>query len=214
VSDRSRYPWKLLYAGLLLSLVLASGCARSKAPLGPDLAGEPVPPLLIAQGDVVDVRFFYTPELDESQVVRRDGFISLRLVGDVPAAGRTPQELRQDLEQLFAEHLHAPQVTLMIRQSRENRVWVTGEVKRPGPVSMGGPLTVLEAIMDVGGALEPWADLRKVVVIRQRDGRHYSCVVNLRDAMRGKEAVQFLLQPRDVVHVPRFVYGVPFEKDQ
>jgi protein involved in polysaccharide export with SLBB domain len=166
------------------------------------MAAQPVPGLTLSAGDVLDVKFFYLPELDESQIVRPDGFMTLQLIGDVSVQGKTPAELHRELLKRYAAHLKNPNMTIMVRRMNDSRVWVAGEVKRPGPVQMPGRLTVLEAVMDVGGGTRPTADLRNVLVVRQRDGRNYGCIVNLKDVLKGKEGPSFFLQPRDMVYVP------------
>ncbi|MCK9377146.1 MAG: polysaccharide biosynthesis/export family protein [Syntrophobacterales bacterium] len=189
---------------LLLSLgSCLSGCssmapARSEA----TMAAEPIPPLTLGAGDVLDIKFFYLPELDESQIVRPDGFITLQLIGDVPVQGKTPANLHRTLVKLYSAQLKEPNLTIMVRRLNDSRVWVSGEVKRPGPVQMPGRLTVLEAVMEVGGGTRPTADLKQVLVVRQRDGRNYGCVINLNDVLKGKETETFYLQARDVVYVP------------
>jgi protein involved in polysaccharide export with SLBB domain len=166
------------------------------------MAAEPVPPLTLSAGDVLDVKFFYLPELDESQIVRPDGVMTLQLIGDISVQGKTPAELHRELLKRYAAHLKNPNLTIMVRRMNDSRAWVTGEVKRPGPVQMPGRMTVLEAVMDVGGGTRPTADMQNVLVVRQRDGKNYGCVVNLRDVLKGKEGPSFFLQPRDVVYVP------------
>jgi protein involved in polysaccharide export with SLBB domain len=167
-----------------------------------EMAAEPVQPFTLSAGDVIDVKFFYTPELDESQIVRPDGYMSLQLVGDVRAEGKTPAGLHQELLKRYAPHLKQPRVTILVRRTYDSRVWVSGEVKRPGPVQMTGKLTVLEAVMEVGGGTRPTADLTNVLIVRQKDGHHYGCVVNLKNVLKGREGQQFFLHPRDVVFVP------------
>jgi polysaccharide biosynthesis/export protein len=166
------------------------------------MAAEPVLPLTLSPGDVLDVKFFYLPELDESQIVRPDGFMTLQLIGDVAVQGKTPAELHRELVQRYATHLKTPSLTIMVRRMNDSRAWVAGEVKRPGPVQMPGRMTVLEAVMDVGGGTRPTADMKNVLVVRQREGRNYGCLVNLYDVLKGKEGASFFLQPRDVVYVP------------
>jgi len=166
------------------------------------MAAQPVPSLTLSAGDVLDVKFFYLPELDESQIVRPDGFMTLQLIGDISVQGKTPAELHRELLKRYATHLKNPNLTIMVRRMNDSRVWVTGEVKRPGPVQMPGRMTVLEAVMDVGGGTRPTADMKNVLVVRQRDGRNYGCLVNLHDVLKGKEGASFFLQPRDVVYVP------------
>jgi len=166
------------------------------------MAAQPVPSLTLSPGDVLDVKFFYVPELDESQIVRPDGFMTLQLIGDISVQGKTPAELHRELVKRYVTHLKNPSLTIMVRRMNDSRVWVAGEVKRPGPVQMPGRMTLLEAVMDVGGGTRPTADLKNVLVVRQREGRNYGCVVNLYDVLKGKEGASFFLQPRDVVYVP------------
>jgi polysaccharide biosynthesis/export protein len=167
-----------------------------------EMAAEPVQPFNLSAGDVIDVKFCYTPELDESQIVRPDGYMSLQLIGDVPAEGKTPAGLHQELLRRFAPHLKNPKITILVRRVYDSRVWVSGEVKRPGPVQMTGKLTVLEAVMEVGGGTRPTADLSNVLIVRQKNGRQYGCLVNLKGILQGRGGEQFFLQQRDVVFVP------------
>lgn len=192
----------LLLILFALGICLA-GChtvepARTQA----SMAAEPVPPLVLAAGDVIDIKFFYIPELDESQIVRPDGFMTLPLIGETKAQGKTPAELHKDLVKRYSAHLQNPTLQVMVRRVNDSLVWVAGEVKRPGPVQMTGRLTVLEAVMDVGGGYRPMADMKNVLVVRQREGKSFGCVINLKDVLKGKDCESFLLQPRDVVYVP------------
>lgn len=184
-------------------VVLATGCSRlSPARTVAQMAQEPQAPLTLGAGDVIDVKHFYVPELDESQIVRPDGYMTLPLIGEVRVTGKTPPQLQHELVKLYEPHLKKPQLTVLVRRVYDSRVWVTGEVKRPGAVQMPGRLSVLEALTEVGGGTRPTADLRQVLVIRQKDGRHYGCLVNVKDTLAGKAGNQFVLQPRDVVYVP------------
>lgn len=195
-------------AALLFLLLLCLGsCLTGCTSMEPaksfsDMAAEPVPPLALAAGDVLDIKFFYLPELDESQIVRPDGYITMQLIGDILAKGKTPAELHRDLVKSYSTHLRDPKLTIMVRRLNDSRAWVGGEVKRPGPVQMPGRMTVLEAIMDVGGGMRPTADMKNVLVVRTREGRQYGCIVNIKDVLKGKETEAFFLQPRDVVYVP------------
>jgi len=166
------------------------------------MAQEPALPYTVGPGDVIDVKLFYTPELDESQIVRPDGRITLQLIGEVQAQGKTSEELRQELVKRFSAHLIDPQLAVFVRRVQDSKYWVAGEVKRPGPYQMLGRATIVEAIMDAGGGTRPTADLKNVLVVRQRDGRHYGCVVNVKDILQGREGPSFYLQARDIVFVP------------
>jgi protein involved in polysaccharide export with SLBB domain len=190
--------------GLLL-IGAGSGCGKPTNGIGglPAIRSERAPVVTLAPGDVVDIKFFYVPELNESQAVRPDGRIALQLVGEVEAQGRTPEQLREDLYRLYTPHLNKPDVTVIIRSFHGRRVLVGGEVKRPGMVEMPGPLTALEAIMQAGGFDESSARISNVVVIRHKGGQRYGASLDFRDALKGKESVEFLLEPLDIVYVPR-----------
>lgn len=190
-----------IYAAFLA--LISTGCSQmSPARTVAQMAQEPQPPLTLGAGDVIDVKHFYVPELDESQIVRPDGYMTLPLIGEVQVTGKTPAQLQQELVKRYEPHLKKPQLTVLVRRIYDSRIWVTGEVKRPGAVQMPGRLTVLEALTEVGGGTRPTADLRQVLVIRQKDDRHYGCLVNVKEILAGKAGNQFVLQPRDVVYVP------------
>lgn len=167
-----------------------------------EMVAEPVPPLAIQAGDVVDINFFYVPELDTSQTVLPDGTMSLQLLGIISVQGKTPHELQVELEDLYAAHLKEPLVSVTLRRVQDSKVYVGGEVYRPGLVEMAGKLSVLDAVMEAGGGIRPTADLCNVLVVRQKEDRHYSCLVNLKSTLSGEEGRNFILQPRDVVFVP------------
>ncbi len=184
-------------------LWVSAGCSPMKpAKTVVEMAQEPRQALTLGAGDVIDVKHFYVPELDESQIVRPDGYMTLPLIGEVKVEGKSPAQLQKELVKKYEPHLVEPHLTVMVRRVYDSRIWVTGEVKRPGTVQMPGRLTVLAAITEVGGGTRPTADLRQVLVVRQKDGRHYGCLVNVKDILAGKAGAQFFLQPRDVVYVP------------
>jgi polysaccharide biosynthesis/export protein PslD len=200
-----KYTWKimnLLFVVAILSGLVAGCSSPHPARTTAAMAQQPVQPYRVGPGDVIDVKLFYTPELDESQIVRPDGKMTLQLVGDIQAEGKTSEELQRELVQRFSSQLINPRVAVFVRRVHDSKYWVAGEVKRPGPYQMLGHATIVEAIMDAGGGTRPTADLKNVLVVRQRDGRHYGCLVNVKDILQGKEGPSFNLQARDIVFVP------------
>lgn len=185
-------------------LLLATlGCSGMHPALtASQMAADPPPKETLVPGDEVEVKFFYTPDLNEKQMIRPDGTITLQLVGKVVAQEKTAQELRNDLIRLYTPELKKPEIEVLVRTKSDRKVYVGGEVKTPGTLEMKGDLTVLEAIKQAGGFVRPGADIRNVLVVRQRNGKQSGCVLNLQKAMEGKEEPPFLLQPRDVVYVP------------
>jgi protein involved in polysaccharide export with SLBB domain len=187
---------------IVLGLVL--GChGLQPASVAETNAGiEPGPVVRLAPGDVVDIKFFSVPELNESQAVRPDGKIALQLVGEVHAMGKTPAELREELMKIYVPHLKAPDVTVIVRQFLSRRIYVGGEVREPGSFDMPGQLSALEAIMQAGGFTN-MARLGNVVIIRHKDGQRFGASLDFRDALAGDVTAQFLLEPLDIVFVPR-----------
>ena len=162
--------------------------------------------VLLQPGDVLKIKFMGWPELDEEQAIRPDGKISLLLVGDVEAAGQTPEQLRAKLLSLYTGKIKNPEegsINVVVSGFDSQRVYVGGEVKLPGLVMLKGTLTPLEAIMQCGGFIKESAKLNTVVVIRERDGKQYAIALNLRKSLQQPESTPFYLQAHDVVYVPR-----------
>jgi protein involved in polysaccharide export with SLBB domain len=157
----------------------------------------------LMSGDLVDVKFYYTPEINESQVIRADGKISLQLLGDIDVVGKTPEQVRVELIQAYKPHLKDPEVVVILRRINERRVYVGGEVLRPGALPIPGSLTVLEAIMEAGGFTNASAKIKNVVIIRRTGDKWKGIVVNMSKPLNGKYGAICELQPRDVVYVPR-----------
>lgn len=154
-------------------------------------------------GDTIDIKFFYTPELNETQDVRPDGKIALQIVGEVSVAGRTPSQLRWLLEKLYASHLKEPVISVVVRSFTNQRIYVGGQVTRPGTIEMTDQMTALEAIMHAGGVDFREAQVRKVVVIRHDKGTRYGYLLDMDPILKGQEARPFFLEPKDIVYVPR-----------
>ena len=199
---------------VLLLVSLSSGCQLFRDPGGPEVQASLLPDMsreekaarprmALAPGDVVEVKFFYTPQLNETQTVRPDGKIGLQLVGEIDVQEKTPAEIRSELLELYAPHLEQIEVAVIVRSFWNRRVFVGGQVVEPGIIEMPGELTVLEAITQAGGFDVREAEVKNVVVIRHRDGQRYGHALDLRAAVAGKRTEPFLLEPQDIVYVPR-----------
>ena len=181
-------------------LFMFSGCA-SAPQVTP--AAQPPAQMTLAPGDQIEIKFAHAQEFNEMQTIRPDGKIEMQFVGEVAAAGKTPAELREELKQLFGQHLKYPQLAVFVRTWNDNRVYVGGEVTKPGVVAMPGRLTALEAIMEAGGFKPASAGTSNIVVIRQRDGKYQGQALDLDQALAGNSAAAFILEPRDIVFVPQ-----------
>lgn len=193
--------WLLLTAGFFIQTL--AGC---QSPHYPSIsqAGPLLPPrAALMPGDSIEVKFFYTPQLNEVQTIRPDGKISLQLVGEVQAQAKTPAELGGELAKLYTPYLRDPNVTVIVRTFFNRRVYVGGQVTKPGVVEMPAPLTVLEAIIQAGGFDVRDAELGNVIVIRHKDGQRYAYSLDLKPLLRGGEMQTFFLEPQDIVYVPQ-----------
>jgi len=204
LNRRKRSIW--LISGVSFLIALIAGCKTPQSTIVPadgqrDL-GPPVR-VILGQGDVVDVKFFSVPELNESQAVRPDGKITLQLIGDVVVEGKAPEEVRDELIKLYTPELRKPEITVIVRSLHNRRVYVGGEVKSPGLIPMPGRLTALEAIMQAGGFNMQTADLKEIVVIRLRDGHYRGDFIDIQEVLEGNRGAPFFLEPHDIIYVPR-----------
>ena len=139
--------------------------------------------------------------MDTTQQIRRDGKITLPLVGEVQAAGTTTEALQQDLVKLYAPQLSSKEVLVTLTSS-SFPVFVTGSVIRPGKIVSDHPITALDAIMEAGGVDYTKANLKAVRVLRHNGDRVENYTLNLKLILEGKDSKPFYLQPSDIVFVP------------
>ena len=125
-------------------------------------------PYRLGYGDVIEAKFFNTPEYNESVAVRPDGYISLQRVGDIYANGKTVSELDAEITQAYTEVLQNPDVTLLVRQFGGQQCYVMGEVEKPGMVNVAKGMTLLRAIAAAGGPKKS-AKLSSIILIRSQD---------------------------------------------
>jgi protein involved in polysaccharide export with SLBB domain len=161
------------------------------------------PNVTLAPGDVIEVKFFYTPELNELQTVLPDGKIALQLIGEVEVEGKSPAELKNELMKLYSSQLKTPEIAVLVRSFYERRVYVGGQVMAPGIVEMPGTMTLLEAIMQAGGFNVVEAEVRNVIVIRHINGQRYGQSIDMKPALTGDKVPPFYLAPKDIVYVPQ-----------
>jgi polysaccharide export outer membrane protein len=136
------------------------------------------------------------------QVVRPDGRISLPLLNDVRAAGYTPEQLKAELEKQAAKFLADPNATVVVKEINSRKVFVTGQVAKPGSYPLIGEMNVLQLLAHVGGLLE-YADAKNIVILRNENGREQRFRFNYKDIVKGKNVQQNIaLKPGDTVVVP------------
>lgn len=192
---------------LMLLLLAAVGiCAagsdnpKSKAPT----ASETQPAeYLIGPDDVLAVNVWKEPEISRSVPVRPDGKISLPLVGDLRAGGRTPVQLQDDIKRQLLAYLSNPEVTVIVQEAKSQKFNILGQVERPGSYALSRSMTVLDAIALAGG-FRDFAKTGKIYVLRiGADGSHARMAFNYKEVIKGRNLSQNVeLEPRDTVVVP------------
>ncbi|HEX8011835.1 MAG TPA: XrtA/PEP-CTERM system exopolysaccharide export protein [Casimicrobiaceae bacterium] len=195
--------WVAYFAAIVVGLALA-GCATPYPPAPVQVAGGDynyhIGPL-----DTVNVIVWRNPELSMTVPVRPDGKITIPLVDDLQALGKTPTELERDMEKALGKYIREPVVTLIITKSVgpiSEQVRVIGEVNKPEVLSYRKNLTLLDVMIVVGG-LTDFADGNAARIFRVAEGgKLYS--VRLRDLLkRGDITANVEMQPGDIVIVPQ-----------
>lgn len=122
----------------------------------------------LGYGDVVEIKFFYTPEYNETVTIRPDGYISLQRIGDLFVAGKTAAELDRQITVTYSEILQNPDVTVLVRQFGGQQCYVMGEVEKPGTIEVAKGMTMMRAIAAAGGP-KKGAKMSSVILIRSSD---------------------------------------------
>jgi len=156
--------------------------------------------LLLREGDSVRITFPGAHGMDTVQQIRRDGKISLQMVGEVKAAGLAPTELEQELLKLYGPQLQDKEVKVTV-ESAAFAVFVTGAVLRPGKIMSDRPISAMEAVVEAGIDLAK-SNLKKVRIMRQTNGRTEFFMLDLKKPFHGKQTDSFDLMPGDIIYVP------------
>lgn len=191
----------------LLLAACATGGGGSSVP--PEAARAPVEDYLIGVDDDVQVSVWRNPDLGITVPVRPDGKISVPLIGDVAAGGRTPNEVAADIQEKLGAYVRDPQVAVILTQLRSHeylsRVRVTGAVRQPVSIPYRQGMTVLDAVLAAGGVTE-FAASDRSSLYRKADGQTTSHAVRLEQILnRGDLSTNFTVAPGDVITVPERV---------
>jgi polysaccharide export outer membrane protein len=151
-------------------------------------------------GDKLRVEVYKDPQLSQSLQVRPDGKITLPLVGDLAAAGRTPTELRDAVAASLKEYIKDPVVTVIVVETVPEVIYVMGEVNTPGPQPMRGPISVLQALAMAGG-FKDFAHTKDIRILRKSPAGLRTLRFNYNEAVKGS-GTPLLLMAGDTVIVP------------
>jgi protein involved in polysaccharide export with SLBB domain len=160
---------------------------------------------IISPGDVLDIKFFYNPELNENVTVRPDGVISLQLIDEIKASGLTPSQLDEKLSEKYSKELRKPVITVIVRSFAGYNIYVGGEVARQGIYTLNTETSPFQAVLQAGGFLDTASPENTLLIRRGTDNQISHINVDL-ESMVGSgqsNAAQFFLQPYDIVYVPK-----------
>jgi polysaccharide export outer membrane protein len=175
----------------------AAAAARSAAVVTPPSD------YVIGPEDVLGVVFWREKDMSVDVVVRPDGKISLPLLNDVQAAGFTPDQLRERVQADAGRYFEDPNASIIVKQINSRRIFITGEIAKPGPYPIVAPTTVLQLIAMAGG-LNEFADAEHIIIWRNNDvGQQVSYAFNYKAVSRRRNLQQNIaLKPGDTVVVP------------
>jgi len=157
---------------------------------------------VIGPEDQLSIVYWREKDLSADVVVRPDGLISLPLLNDVNASGLTPEQLRVSITQGASKFVEEPTVSVVVKAINSRKVFITGQVAKPGPFPLGGPMTVLQLIAQAGGVAE-YANKSEIVVIRNENGKQSTFSFNYDQVIKRKNLSQNIeLKPGDTVIVP------------
>ena len=160
------------------------------------------PNYTVKPGDLLSISVWKEPDLQKETLVRPDGSFSFPLVGEVDAKGKTVADLNKTLSQRLTKFISDPVVTVSIQEIKGNKVYVIGQVTRPGEFIMNPTVDVMQALSMAGGTT-PFAALGDIVVLRRTPAGKQSIPFRYNDVVRGKRMDQNIdLQSGDVVVVP------------
>ena len=153
---------------------------------------------ILGPGDTIDIVVYGEADLSRTVTIKPDGAVSLPLLGEVKAAGKTTTQFAADLGKLYAKYLRQPSISVTVREFRIDRIYILGQVSRPGEYQLRPGIGIMELLANAGGPTGR-ADLAKVVVIR---GRTEALQLNILEALAKNSNPDVKLLAGDVLFVP------------
>jgi len=170
------------------------------APVTPAI--KPPADYVIGVDDALEIGYWQDKEMSAAVTVRPDGYISLPLLNDVKAAGLTPEELRAAVAKAATNFVEDPTVSVVVKAINSRKVYITGQVAKPGPYLLTDTTSVLQMIAIAGGVAE-YAKKDKITIVRREDGKEVVHTFNYKDVSKGKAMAQNItLKPGDTIVVP------------
>ncbi len=197
---------KTIFGVCLISLfivaMVSSGCAKrvSRQPLPEEPLPAETEQYVIGAEDVLQIEVWREKNLSDKVPVRMDGKISLPLIHDVQAAGRTPLQLKEDLREKLKDFVDDPQVSVTVLDANSFKVYISGQVRTPGALKLKSRTSLLQIIPMAGGFTE-WANQKKILIIRKTEGGEERIKANYKKMADGKDPALWL-KPGDTIIVP------------
>lgn len=156
----------------------------------------------VQPGDLLEIFVWKERDLQREVIVRPDGGLSFPLVGDIQAAGKTVTEIRDELAKQLREYVSNPTVSVSVKQAQGYKIYVMGQVNRPGEFTAVRPIDVVQALSMAGG-LNPFAAANSIKVLRRENGEEKAIPFKYGQVEDGRKLEQnIILQSGDVVVVP------------
>ncbi|HXC11877.1 MAG TPA: XrtA/PEP-CTERM system exopolysaccharide export protein [Stellaceae bacterium] len=201
---------RLFRAAGLTAVLVVAGCHNAPPlPPAPPASALPSNEYIIGPGDKLTIFVWRNPELSISVDVRPDGRLSIPLVEDVVAIGKTPTQLARELEQRLSKYIKEPVVTVIAQGfvgPFSEQVRVIGEAAEPRALPYRTDMTVLDAMIEVGG-LTRYAAGNDSVIVRTANGKQFTYAVHLDSLIRdGDVSSNVSLQPGDILIIPERLF--------
>jgi polysaccharide export outer membrane protein len=195
--------------GLALAVfaaLLTTGCASGPTADASTAPSSYTANYIIGPGDQLEVFVWHNPELSVKVPVRPDGRMSIPLVEDIDCAGKTPTQLARTIEQKLKTYVNDPVVTVIVNDFTgpySAQVRIVGEASKPHSIAYRQDMTILDAMIAVGG-LTPYAAGNRTTLVRNENGKQESLRVRLDDLLKdGDVAANVALRPGDIIIVPQ-----------
>lgn len=157
---------------------------------------------IIQPGDLLEISVWKEKDLDKEMMVRPDGGLNFPLAGDIVAAGRTTEQLQKELTAKLAKYVPDPVVTVSIKQSSGNKIYVVGKVNKPGDFTVIRNVDVMQALSMAGGPT-PYASVNNIKILRRVNGELKSIPFEYSQVEKGKNLEQnIVLHGGDIIVVP------------
>lgn len=156
---------------------------------------------VIGADDSLQVTVWKQPSFSGAFPVRPDGMISMVMLGDIRAAGRTPTQLSDDITERLKKYIQDPVVSVVVLAVNSQKIFLVGEVNHTGPVMLTPGMTPLQAIAAAGG-LTMFANQKHIYILRGVQGKQQKIPFNYKKALKGDNSQDISLQPGDTIVVP------------